>query len=213
MARLSFVLAALLSTIVAATDLADCGDARYDPSKYTCFDNDFLCPIDGQVRELRCGDACYSLGRFRYLINPSTVFGVGLTAFSCSNTTLVDNAVIGPDTLLDCGDKRFNSTDYVCHDGDFLCPFVCIDGLSRCLTDTSERRATLRCADGCYDPVKFSCIDGELHGLPPPNPNCVPLGGTFDFGGTSCCPGLLSIADHCRDFCDFSPQLCSKVPG
>ncbi|KAJ7851233.1 hypothetical protein B0H14DRAFT_829635 [Mycena olivaceomarginata] len=197
MARLSFVvLAALLSTIVAATDLAACGDQQYDPSNYTCFDNDFLCPIDGQVRELRCGDACYSLGKF-----------------SCSNTTLVDNAVIDQDTLLDCGDKRFNSTDYVCHDGDFLCPFVCIDGLSRCLTDTSERRATLRCADACYDPVKFSCIDDELHGLPPPNPNCVPLGGTFVFGGTSCCPGLLSIADHCRDFCDFSPDRCSKVPG
>ncbi|KAJ7851232.1 hypothetical protein B0H14DRAFT_2761964 [Mycena olivaceomarginata] len=196
MARLSFVLAALLSTIVAATDLAACGDARYDPSKYTCFDNDFLCPIDGQVRELRCGDACYSPGRF-----------------SCSNTTLVDNAVIGPDTLLDCGDKRFNSTDYVCHDGDFLCPFVCIDGLSRCLTETSARRATLRCADACYDPVNFSCIDDELHGLPPPNTNCLPLGGTFGFEAPTCCPGLLAIADHCRDFCDFSPQLCSKVPG
>ncbi|KAJ7758071.1 hypothetical protein B0H14DRAFT_2976308, partial [Mycena olivaceomarginata] len=163
MARLSFVvLAALLSTIVTATDLAACGDAQYDPSNYTCFDNNFLCPIDGQVRELRCGDACYSLDRF-----------------SCSNTALVDNAVIGPDTLLDCGDKRFNSTDYVCHDGDFLCPFVCIDGLSRCLTGTFDRRATLRCADACYDPVKFSCIDDELHGLPPPNTNCLPLGGTF----------------------------------
>jgi hypothetical protein len=46
-------------------------------------------------------------------------------------------------------------TQYVCHDGDFLCPFVCIDGLSRCLTGTSARRATLRCADACYDPVKF----------------------------------------------------------
>ncbi|KAJ7114422.1 hypothetical protein C8R44DRAFT_881264 [Mycena epipterygia] len=78
MARLSFiVLAALLSTIVAATDLAACGDAMYDPSKDTCFDNDFLCPIDGQVRELSCGDACYSLDQF-----------------SCSNTTLVDNAVL-----------------------------------------------------------------------------------------------------------------------
>jgi hypothetical protein len=34
MARLSFiVLAPLLSTIVAATDLAACGDAMYDPSK------------------------------------------------------------------------------------------------------------------------------------------------------------------------------------
>jgi hypothetical protein len=46
-------------------------------------------------------------------------------------------------------------TQYVCHDGDFLCPFVCIDGLSRCLTGTFDRRATLRCADACYDPVKF----------------------------------------------------------
>ncbi|KAJ7192634.1 carbohydrate binding-domain-containing protein [Mycena pura] len=201
MARLSFtmpVLAILVSSIVrvaasaADTVTAICGTATYDPSQFACFDDGFLCPIVGQDINLKCGEACYSVSQF-----------------GCSNTTLVPIAQIGPGTLLACDDQQFDPSQYVCYDGEFLCPFVCRDGLRSCLTGVSNRNPTLRCGDACYDPAKFSCTNDTLASLPAPD--CVGLDGSNEEG--SCCPGLLSIASKCRDFCDFEPSACTPVPG
>ncbi|KAJ6585973.1 carbohydrate binding-domain-containing protein, partial [Mycena capillaripes] len=66
------VLIALFAcSFVAAEDLQSCGGSTYFPSQYTCFEDDFLCPIINGDVYIRCGEACYSTSQF-----------------SCSNTTL-----------------------------------------------------------------------------------------------------------------------------
>lgn len=50
----------LIPILTAAEDLVGCGTARYYPSKYTCFDGNFLCPKANGEAYLRCGQACYS---------------------------------------------------------------------------------------------------------------------------------------------------------
>lgn len=42
-----------------ADELKACGDAYYYPSRYTCYDGDFLCPILDNGPTLRCGPDCY----------------------------------------------------------------------------------------------------------------------------------------------------------
>ncbi|KIK57080.1 carbohydrate-binding module family 52 protein [Collybiopsis luxurians FD-317 M1] len=126
-----FVLTALVAGVVVAQsseDLLSCGSAMYYPSQYTCFDDDFLCPIINGDINLRCGDACYSTSQY-----------------SCSNDTLVSYDPNGPETLEDCGDAQFYPDQYVCLDGDFLCPFI--DG-----------NATLRCGDACYPPSQYKYV-------------------------------------------------------
>jgi hypothetical protein len=54
---LALIAAAASLTLVAADT---CGDTSYEPSKYYCFDGDFLCPNIGGEQYLRCGDGCYS---------------------------------------------------------------------------------------------------------------------------------------------------------
>ncbi|KUJ06406.1 glycogen debranching enzyme, partial [Mollisia scopiformis] len=39
--------------------LQACGDAYYYPSKYTCYDTNFLCPVLSGQPTLRCGPDCY----------------------------------------------------------------------------------------------------------------------------------------------------------
>ncbi|KAF5386345.1 hypothetical protein D9757_006687 [Collybiopsis confluens] len=99
MARLlSIVLTAILAGVVAAQEaLLDCGDSRYFPSQYTCFDDDFLCPILSGDIYIRCGDACYSTDQYTN----------DLETFSCSDDTLQPYDPSGPETLEDCGDARF----------------------------------------------------------------------------------------------------------
>ncbi|CAK5270067.1 unnamed protein product, partial [Mycena citricolor] len=134
---ISLVLISLLSAagLAAAgvTKVLQCGASQYDPAHYTCFDGDFLCPIhdphgysDADVL-LRCGDNCYST-------NDST----------CNGTSVVP-LQIGENPLEDCGPRaRFYAQDYVCIDGDLLCPIV-------------NHLGYLRCGKACYDPFSYKC--------------------------------------------------------
>ncbi|KIK57075.1 carbohydrate-binding module family 52 protein [Collybiopsis luxurians FD-317 M1] len=88
---ISVVLTALVAGVVAQSEtLLNCGDSRYYPSQYTCFDSNFLCPILNGDIYIRCGDACYSTSQY-----------------SCSDNTLEPYNPNGPETLEDCGDARF----------------------------------------------------------------------------------------------------------
>ncbi|KAJ7049360.1 carbohydrate binding-domain-containing protein [Mycena amicta] len=98
------VLAAVLAATVSAQTLLDCGESRYFPSQYTCFDGDFLCPITDDVDFLRCGLACYNT-----------------QDYACSNSTLEQNTH-DPNQLLACGEAFFSPLKYDCFDGTFLCP-------------------------------------------------------------------------------------------
>ncbi|KAF9065002.1 carbohydrate binding-domain-containing protein [Rhodocollybia butyracea] len=184
---ISLVLTALAASFVSAQNLDSCGDAMYDPSQYTCFNDSFLCPILNGDIYLQCGDACYST-----------------TLYSCSNTTLEPFPPSVPDTLEDCGDARFSPYQYVCFDGDFLCPYM-------------EGNATLRCGDSCYAPWQYNCTDGQLAPVPPPPPTCIGLDGTNPVCNDiacefyACCPGLINIADKCRDPCDITPSACTTT--
>ncbi|KIK57074.1 carbohydrate-binding module family 52 protein [Collybiopsis luxurians FD-317 M1] len=133
----SFVLTALVAGVVAQSEtLLNCGDSRYYPSQYTCFDSNFLCPILNGDIYIRCGDACYSTSQY-----------------SCSDNTLEPYNPNGPETLEDCGDARFYPSQYVCLDGNFLCPVI-------------DESATLRCGDACYAPSQYSCTNGQLAPIP-----------------------------------------------
>ncbi|KIK56444.1 carbohydrate-binding module family 52 protein [Collybiopsis luxurians FD-317 M1] len=137
MSLISLVLTALVAGVVAQSgeDLLDCGDSRYFPSQYTCFDDDFLCPIINGDIYIRCGnDACYSTSQY-----------------SCSDDTLEPYDPNGPETLENCGSSQFypSQASYVCLDGDFLCPYI-------------NGNAGLRCNDACYAPSQYICTDGNL---------------------------------------------------
>ncbi|KIK57065.1 carbohydrate-binding module family 52 protein [Collybiopsis luxurians FD-317 M1] len=176
------VLTGLVAGVVVAQseELLNCGSSTYFPSQYTCFDGDFLCPVLNGDIYIRCGDACYSTSQY-----------------SCSDDTLEPYNPDGP--LEDCGTSSFDPSQYVCLDGDFLCPFM--DG-----------NATLRCGDACYAPSQYNCTNGQL--APVTAPSCIPnLGQNVicdDEGCTflQCCPGLISVADHCRDPCELVPSDC-----
>lgn len=62
---LPFLVATLLTGAANAAappvdpNLKPCGDAYYYPSKYTCYEGDFLCPVLDGVPTLKCGTACY----------------------------------------------------------------------------------------------------------------------------------------------------------
>ncbi|KAJ7075560.1 carbohydrate binding-domain-containing protein [Mycena belliarum] len=146
---LPIVLATLVScaVTVAAEDLASCGISRYYPSQYTCFDDNFLCPIVNGDRFIRCGDACYTTA-----------------LYSCSNTTLAPLSHSGQQPLEDCGSSKFNPFDYVCLDGDFLCP---INGVE----------ATLRCGATCYEPFLYRQVSGSMRLRPFILPSIGELGG------------------------------------
>ncbi|KAF5375298.1 hypothetical protein D9757_009664 [Collybiopsis confluens] len=184
MARLLTVaLTAILAGLVAAQDdLLDCGDSRFFPSQYTCFDDDFLCPILNGDIYIRCGDACYSTDQY-----------------TCSDDTLQPYNLSGPETLEDCGDARFFPSQYVCLDGDFLCP-------------TMNGNATLRCGDACFSPAQYNCTDGQLAPVAPPPPPCVPEFGDSEICNDqgcillTCCPGLISVATKCRDPCMLAAE-------
>ncbi|EON66075.1 hypothetical protein W97_05318 [Coniosporium apollinis CBS 100218] len=88
MARLSFFLLSALSLgFAAAEDLQDCNGARYLPSRYTCYDGKYLCPVYNGVPTLRCGDACYSAGQ--YSCNNGVLSGLSFT--DTSYTLRADN--------------------------------------------------------------------------------------------------------------------------
>ncbi|KAJ7896123.1 carbohydrate binding-domain-containing protein [Mycena leptocephala] len=182
MARLLyFVVPALVAYSVAAETLQSCGGSNYFPSQYTCFDDDFLCPIINGDIYIRCGEACYSTSQY-----------------SCSNTTLEP---YNPNGLEFCGVNQFNPSQSVCLDGGFLCPII--DG-----------DATLRCDDTCYAPSQYGCALDQIYPIGTPPPTCVPEFGDDEVCNDQgcftlpCCPGLISVADKCRDPCMLAPQSC-----
>ncbi|KAJ6566749.1 hypothetical protein B0H19DRAFT_1257937 [Mycena capillaripes] len=98
MARLiSILLTALMFTIVSAEDLLACGSSNYFPSQFTCFDDNFLCPIVDGDRYIKCGKAC-------------------------SNTTL--EPISSPETPQQCSFSTFLPSQEVCLEGFALCPIV-----------------------------------------------------------------------------------------
>ncbi|KAJ7751412.1 carbohydrate binding-domain-containing protein [Mycena metata] len=183
---LPVVLSALLAWIaVTAQALQSCGRSNYDPSQYTCFDDDFLCPIVNGDVLIRCGEACYSTSRF-----------------SCSNFTLKPFFPDGPATLQDCGFFiKFDPSFFVCLDGDFICPIT--NGV-----------AMLKCDQTCYAPAEFGCALNQLYPVGTPPPTCVPEFGddeVCDENGCftlPCCGDLISVADKCRDRCMLAPETC-----
>ncbi|KAJ6571582.1 carbohydrate binding-domain-containing protein, partial [Mycena capillaripes] len=155
MARLtsSIALTALLTGIIAAQSLQNCGTAQYDPTQYTCFNNATLCPIVNGDKYRACGNACFST-----------------TQYNCINAT-----------------------------SSFLCPIV-------------NGQATVGCGGTLCYPLDgtYTCNNGKLNQIPP---GCTGNFGTYPicddnacvfYGSKSCCAGLINIADHCRNPCDFS---------
>ncbi|KAF8192251.1 carbohydrate binding-domain-containing protein [Mycena galopus ATCC 62051] len=131
MARLiSVVLAAFVASVVVAEDLASCGSSNYYPSQYDCFDGNFLCPIINGDAYIKCGNACYSES-------------------ICSNTTLEPISHSGPEPLEDCGNSRFYPSQYVCLDGNMLCPVI-------------NGTATFNCGTACYARTQYKCTNGQL---------------------------------------------------
>ncbi|KAF8202603.1 carbohydrate binding-domain-containing protein [Mycena galopus ATCC 62051] len=123
---LSIVITAFVaSSVVAAEDLLSCGDSNYYPSQYTCFDDDFLCPIINGTICIQCGNACYTN-----------------TQYSCSNGVLEQFNPNGPETPEMCGVDQYDPSQYVCLDSGFLCPII--DG-----------NITLKCDDTCYAPAQY----------------------------------------------------------
>ncbi|KAF2453784.1 carbohydrate binding-domain-containing protein [Lineolata rhizophorae] len=163
------------ATAALAQDLQWCGSARYDPAQYTCFDGDFLCPIENGEPTLRCGDACYKQD-----------------AYGCSNGVLVPNDPSDPDLLLSCGDAKYSPSQYVCFDNGFLCPVI-------------NGNPTLRCGDACYNYDQYKCEDGQLVQIQAQEPQCHAVYDFCVRDGMvyPCCEGLLCIATRCRDPADF----------
>ncbi|KAE9386369.1 hypothetical protein BT96DRAFT_540011 [Gymnopus androsaceus JB14] len=185
-------LAALARVVIAQGQLESCGSSLYYPSQYTCFDDDFLCPIVNDEIYIRCGDACYSTSQY-----------------SCSDDTLEVYPQNGPETLEACGDAQFYPSQYICLDGNFLCPFMNGD-------------STLRCGNACYLIDQYSCTNDALIPVTvPPSAPCVPEFGSSELCNDegcfqlNCCPGLFSIADHCRSPCQLeneqNPGSCTTT--
>lgn len=63
-----FLLAALsigAATVAVAEDLEWCGNARYFPSEYTCFDDSFMCPVSFGLPSLPCNGGCFADQMYR----------------------------------------------------------------------------------------------------------------------------------------------------
>ncbi|KAJ7049218.1 carbohydrate binding-domain-containing protein [Mycena amicta] len=177
------VLAAVLAATVSAQTLLDCGESRYFPSQYTCFDGDFLCPITDDVDFLRCGLACYNT-----------------QDYACSNSTLEQNTH-DPNQLLACGEAFFSPLKYDCFDGTFLCPKYEGEASLRC-GDACYFTEQYTCnADDALEPKAAApdCVPNFGASQVCNDAGCFPK---------ACCPGLISIGDKCRDPCDLNPQKC-----
>ncbi|GAB7358057.1 hypothetical protein MBLNU230_g0219t1 [Neophaeotheca triangularis] len=90
----------LLVSVLAPSSYAleACGEALYQPLKYTCYDGDFLCPVLEGEPTLRCGPDCYlpseySCNEHNSLIHPassgtqSSPAGSSSTTFSTASST------------------------------------------------------------------------------------------------------------------------------
>ncbi|KAF7305640.1 hypothetical protein HMN09_00817600 [Mycena chlorophos] len=99
-----FSLLAITAAGAAAQGLLSCGEAQYNYTEYTCFDDTTLCPVQSGIRTLDCNGACYDPNKY-----------------TCSNTTLETYSPYNGE-LFDCGVARYDPSKYVCYDGDMLCP-------------------------------------------------------------------------------------------
>ncbi|KAJ7627425.1 hypothetical protein FB45DRAFT_1004870 [Roridomyces roridus] len=175
MARL-FILALLsfVATSVFAELLLSCSGNDYYASQYTCFDEDFLCPINNGDRTVRCAEACYSLSQY-----------------SCATDTLEPYLPNGVNPDQPCGSEIFDPSTSLCLDRYFVCPIV-------------NGTAYFNCEDGCYDPTQYGCALGQLYPVGTVPPTCVPQysdPNNCDYYGCvqePCCAGLWDGADRCR---------------
>ncbi|KAJ7114444.1 carbohydrate binding-domain-containing protein, partial [Mycena epipterygia] len=119
-----------------------------------------------------------------------------LSQYTCFNNSFLCPIVDGVEYQA-CGEDCYSTAHYTCFNGDFLCPV------------TSGGDATQRCGDTCYSIFQYSCDNGELTPVP-----CIGDFGTNEVCGTqgcsllTCCPGLIFVADHCRDPCQLTPSSC-----
>ncbi|KAJ7588621.1 carbohydrate binding-domain-containing protein [Mycena floridula] len=131
-------------------------------------------------------------------------------------------------TAQTCGSTNYNPTQYTCFNNSTLCPIVngieydacgnacysrtqytCIDESTNFMCPIINGSSTYGCGGkSCYMAGQYTCDDGALNpfpsgciGLDQSNPICDD--NVCEFG--SCCPGLLDVADRCRDPCDFTP--------
>ncbi|KAJ7123857.1 carbohydrate binding-domain-containing protein [Mycena crocata] len=100
-----------------------------------------------------------------------------------------------------CGTADYDPSQYTCLDGSLLCPIVNGEGY-------------IGCSGVCYSASQYSCTNGELSPIASRD-DCVPNFGDSvvcnDQGCFQlvCCPGLISIANKCRDPCDVAPSSCA----
>ncbi|KAF7358747.1 hypothetical protein MSAN_01213700 [Mycena sanguinolenta] len=184
MARgISLAVTALFALRVSAEELLACGLSNYYPSQYTCFDDDFLCPIINGVTYIQCGKACYTNSQY-----------------SCSNGVLKPynpKAVV----LESCGVNQYDPSKYVCIDSGFLCPIINGQATLKC-DETCYNPKQYGCNLDMIYPLGTSpptCVpeygDDEICN----DEGCFVL---------PCCKGLISVADKCRDPCQLAPQSC-----
>jgi hypothetical protein len=139
----------ILTTLIPlafAEDLQWCGEARFYPSKYSCFGT-LLCPkTETGEATIACGTACYDAG----------------TYYCDSNTHL---QLITPDAAVQyCGTAPYRPGEYTCWNGNFLCPVLNGEATLACG------------GTACYNPREYNCVDGKLgtpaEVPPPPQPTC-----------------------------------------
>ncbi|KAJ7452611.1 hypothetical protein FB451DRAFT_1374064, partial [Mycena latifolia] len=126
MARLlCFVLTALVASLVASQTLDSCGSSNYDPTQYTCYEGDFLCPIvNGDVYQ-QCGDDCYSTTEY-------TCFGGD---FLC------------PTGTEQCGETCYDPNKYNCFDNKLS---TCVGYSGESIICGSEGCVELDCCAGLF---------------------------------------------------------------
>ncbi|KAF7313112.1 hypothetical protein MKEN_00997100 [Mycena kentingensis (nom. inval.)] len=184
----SLLLGFFLAQIVAGQMLLDCAGVKYSPSTATCFNNVQLCPVIAGIRQLPCGTQCY------HPMNRS-----------CSNGTIVGYNPEDASILHDCGAARFDPSAYACFPGET--PLLCAK---------FNTIPTLKCGKSCYSPSKYICANETLVENTGP-PDCIPSFGEsvqcnhFGCFFMNCCPGLASIADHCRNLCEIGiSKFCTR---
>ncbi|KAL8715188.1 MAG: hypothetical protein Q9220_001146 [cf. Caloplaca sp. 1 TL-2023] len=92
--------------------LLPCGDAYYDPSKYTCYKNPnpFLCPIIDGVATLQCGDACYNPSL--YSCNSGVLITIGQAASTTGEPAPSGTETSSPSTTSDAGTSTSSSSSF-----------------------------------------------------------------------------------------------------
>ncbi|KAI5838801.1 carbohydrate binding-domain-containing protein [Morchella snyderi] len=112
------------SPILEEREIKYCGSQPYDPTKYTCFQGQYLCPIQGGVVYQNCGIACY---------NPAE--------YACKNGQLTP--------VTTCNGQVFDKNSYVCINNQQLCPTTHPNLCGKACYKTSE----YKCVNGVLQQV------------------------------------------------------------